>query len=85
MFKLLNRFKYFDIPLQVSIFLLSIAGLALLYSISVSGDDTSIFWRQVLFFGLGLLGFIFFSFFDYHTLAKANKIIYVVFIVLLLY
>ncbi len=66
-------------------FLLVIVGLALLYSTTIGSGSNTIFWRQVLFFVFGLGGYIFFSFFDYHTLAKANKIIYVIFVILLLY
>ncbi len=85
MLKLLNKLRYFDIPLLVSCLLLCLAGLALVYSTSLSGESTSIFWKQLLFFCVGLGGFFFFSFFDYHTLAKANKIIYVIGILLLIY
>jgi rod shape determining protein RodA len=62
-----------------------ISGLALLYSTCISSDSTAIFWRQVIFLFFGILGFIFFSFYDYHTLAKDNKIVYIVLVAILLY
>lgn len=80
-----HRFKYFDQPLQIAALLIITAGLALLYSTSLSGDSTSLFWRQVVFFAAGLVAFLFFSFFDYHTLTKTNRVIYVVFILVLIY
>lgn len=81
----LNRFKYLDLPLLFATILLMVAGSAILYGTTLSGDSGSIFLRQIIFFVLGFGAFLFFSFFDYHTLAKTNKIIYVVFIALLLY
>ncbi len=85
MFSFLNKFKYFDLPLQITTFLLVIVGLALLYSTTIGSGSNSIFVRQAVFFVLGLVAFLFFSFFDYHTLAKTNRLIYVVFVILLLY
>lgn len=82
---LVRKYKYFDIPLNTAIFLLCVTGLAVLYSTSLSNDNTSIFWKQLLFLSFGFVIFFFFSFFDYHTLAKANKIIYPIFIILLVY
>ncbi|HVY67900.1 MAG TPA: FtsW/RodA/SpoVE family cell cycle protein, partial [Patescibacteria group bacterium] len=85
MLKFLNRFKYFDIPLQITMLLIIIVGLALLYSTTIGSGSAGIVWRQAAFAGAGLLIFLFFSFFDYHTLAKANRIFYVVLVLLLIY
>ena len=85
MFKLFSEFKYFDTALLIATALLSIVGLALLYSTSVADGTTGVFWRQFIFLGLGLVCFFFFSFFDYHTLSKANKVFYVIFVILLIY
>jgi rod shape determining protein RodA len=85
MFRFFNRFKYFDIPLFAATLLLGLAGLAILYSTSLSEESKSIFYRQLFFFAAGLGAFLFLSFFDYHTLAKTNRVVYVVFIFLLLY
>jgi rod shape determining protein RodA len=85
MAKFFAKFKYFDIPLQVSILLLATTGLTILYSTSLSTESTAIFWRQLIFFGIGVFCFLFFSFFDYHSLAKANRTVYVIFILLLIY
>ena len=85
MFTFLNRFKYFDIPLQIVTLLLVVVGLTLLYSTTIASGSSSIFLRQLLFFAAGLAAFFFFSFFDYHTLAKGNRVVYVVFILMLVY
>lgn len=79
------RFKYFDIPLQMATLLLMLAGLALLYSTSLSTDSTAIFWRQLLFLAASLVAYFFFCFFDYHTLAKSNRIVYLSLILVLFY
>jgi len=85
MLNFFKRFKHFDIPLLASTLLLSLAGIAILYSTTLSESNSSLFYRQVLILGVGLAVSIFLSVFDYHTLAKINRIIYVVFILLLLY
>lgn len=85
MLKFFSRFKYFDVPLLISLVLLALGGLAALYSISLSGGSTALFWKQLAFLGLGIVGFLFFSFFDYHTLAKANRFAYLIIIGVLIY
>lgn len=86
MLNFFRKFRYFDLPLQTALCLLLVAGLALLYSTSVAGDTgTGIFWRQPVFLALGLVCYFFFSFFDYHTLAKTNRLIYLVLILVLAY
>ncbi len=86
MFSFFRKFRYFDVPLHIVAFLIAIAGLALLYSTSIVGDaGTSIFWRQALFFAVGAIAYFFFAFFDYHTLAKANRILYVALVGILFY
>ncbi len=85
MFSFFKRFKHFDIPLLATTLLLSLAGIAILYSTTLSESSNSLFYRQVLILLVGLGISIFLSVMDYHTLAKANRIIYVVFILLLVY
>ncbi len=85
MLKFFNNFKYFDIPLQVATLLLIVVGMALLYSTTIATDSSGTFVRQTLFLAVGIGGFLFFSFFDYHSLAKANRVMYVVLVLLLGY
>jgi len=85
MFSFLNKFKHFDVPLIVSTLLLSFAGMAILYATTLSEDSKGIFYRQLIFLGTGLAGFVFISFFDYHILAKANRLIYIIIFAVLFY
>lgn len=57
----------------------------MLYGTTLSEDNAGIFFRQLIFLGLGLGAFFFISFFDYHGLTKLNRAVYVVFILLLVY
>ncbi len=85
MLKFFREFKYFDIPFLVATLLLLISGLALLYSTSVTENSANVFLRQLIFVFAGIATFLFFAFFDYHNLTKANKIAYVVLIAALIY
>jgi rod shape determining protein RodA len=85
MLKFFSRFKYFDIPLLLSTLLLVFAGMAILYATTLSQDTRAVFYRQLAFFGIGIGGFLFLSFFDYHAVAKLNRIFYVVLLALLAY
>lgn len=80
-----SQSKYFDWPLLLTSLTLSVLGLALIYSTAASGEGGQVFFRQLTFFVFGVFAFLFFSFFDYHSLAKANRIIYVVSIFLLIW
>ncbi len=85
MHHLLNRFKYFDLPLLAATLLLALAGLAILYATTLSDNSTTVFNRQLIFLAFGLIIFIFLSLYDYHALTKSNRIIYIVLICLLVY
>ena len=85
MFSFLNRFKYFDIPLLAATLLLAAAGLAILYGTTLSDGSGGVFYRQLRFLGISLAAFFYFSVFSYHTLAKTNRMIYPLFIALLVY
>ena len=80
-----RQFRYLDLPLLIAVFLLTISGLALLYSTSFSSENLSVFWRQVAFVGIGWAGFLFFSLFDYHALAKGHRFLYLASIAALIY
>lgn len=80
-----SRFKYFDIPLLAATLLLAAGGLAILYATTLSDASYGIFYRQLIFLGLGLAAFFFFGVFNYHTLAKLNRVVYPIFIALLVY
>ena len=59
--------------------------MVVLYGTTLSETTNAIFYRQLLFLLVGLGGFLFIGFFDYHALAKANRLIYVIIVLLLLY
>ena len=85
MISFFKKFAYFDLPLKIAVVLLCLAGATVLYSTSLSTENLSAFWRQLLFLGVGFLLYFFFSYFDYHSLAKANRATYVIFFLLLVY
>lgn len=85
MLNFLRKFRYFDRPLQIVTLLLAVAGMAMLYSIAVAGGGAAVFWKQGIFLLVGLGLYIFFAFFDYHALAKLNRAVYPVLLVLLVY
>lgn len=82
---LLSRLKYFDVPLLIVSGLLILIGLAIQYAVSLSGGTIEIFYRQLIFSVAGLVLFLFFASYNYHQLAKSNRIIYVVLILSLIY
>ncbi|MBI3231739.1 MAG: FtsW/RodA/SpoVE family cell cycle protein [Candidatus Doudnabacteria bacterium] len=81
----LRKFKYLDLPLLLAVFLLNVVGLALLYSTSISSESLSSFNRQVVFVVFGWVGFLFFCFFDYHTVARGSRILYIFCLLALLF
>jgi len=83
--KLLSKLRYFDIPMLICLALLSVAGLAILYSTSLASENLSPFWRQIPFLSAGFAGYFFLAFFDYHSLAKANRVIYVILVAALIF
>ena len=85
MFKFLKELKYFDVPLLTATFLLLLSGFALLYSTSFAETGASLVFRQFVFAIAGISAFLFFAFFDYHRLAKTNKIFYVLLLLALTY
>ena len=85
MFSFLSRYKYLDVPLLAATFLLVLAGEAILYATTLSQDSKSIFYHQMAFLGVGVFGFFFLCFFDYHRLAKLNRAVYVLCVLVLSY
>ena len=84
MFSFLSRFRHLDLPLLAVMLILSAAGLAILYGTTLSDNSSDVFLRQLGFWVFGFLVFLFISFFDYHALAKTNRLVYVIMLALLL-
>ena len=80
-----SRLKNFDLPLLIVSGLLLLIGLAVQYAVSVSGDTLEIFYRQLVFSIAGVVLFILFASYNYHKLAKLNRIAYVVLILSLIF
>lgn len=81
----LSKLKYFDTPLQVVSGLLLIAGLTIMYGTSLSGGNLQIFYRQLFFAVIGIVLYFLLAFYDYHKLAKLNRLFYPILIGLLAY
>jgi rod shape determining protein RodA len=82
---LLSRFKHFDTTLLIVSGLLMLIGLAVQYAVSVSSGTLGIFYRQLLFSVAGIGIFLLFASYNYHRLAKLNRVAYVVLIAALIY
>ncbi len=80
-----NRLKYFDTPLLIVSGLLLLIGLAVQYAVSLSGGTLEIFYRQLIFSLVGTVLFFLFASYNYHRLAKLNRIAYGVLILALIY
>jgi len=62
-----------------AVFFLLISGLVTIYSFSVnadSGEEINLFQRQLIFLGVGIALFLFFSFYDYRTWKKYSNFLY---------
>ncbi|MDQ3018549.1 MAG: rod shape-determining protein RodA [bacterium] len=81
----INRLKYYDVPLLIVSGLLLIAGLAIQYAVSLSGGTMQIFYRQLIFSVIGIVLFMILASYNYHKLAKINRIVYIILIGALLY
>lgn len=79
-----RNIKYFDLPLGIATVLLLVVSLTVLYASSLANPTLSLFYRQVVFVGIGLAGFFIFSFYDYHRLSKINRYVYIILLLLLL-
>lgn len=82
---LLSRLKYFDVPLLIVSGLLILIGLAIQYAVSLSSGTIEIFYRQLVFSVVGVILFLFFASYNYHRLAKNNRMVYLALILSLIY
>jgi cell division protein FtsW (lipid II flippase) len=79
----LARFRRFDLPLLIASGLLLVVGLVLIYATSLSSGSLEVFYRQLVFAGAGVTVFFIFSFYNYHNLAKRNRLLYFVLVLAL--
>lgn len=81
----LSKLKFFDLPLFIIMVLIQALGLLVLYSTSLSNASLNIFWRQLLFTTAGLVLFFVFAFYNYHNASKANRIVFPILLIVLLF
>lgn len=82
---LFDRIKHFDIPLILASGILVIIGLSLIYASSLANPTLSLFYRQLVFVGIGIVLYAVCSLYNYHRLAKMNRWVYIVLIAVLLF
>ncbi|HUT22121.1 MAG TPA: rod shape-determining protein RodA [Candidatus Bipolaricaulota bacterium] len=85
MYGIIQKLKKFDWILFTAIFLLLVLGLSAIYSVSLNqeGEGAAAFNRQLIFVGIGLAVFFFFSFFNYIFFRSYSRVIYILTLILL--
>jgi rod shape determining protein RodA len=78
------KFRHFDLPLLIVSGLLLLVGLVVIYSTSISAGTIEVFYRQAVFAVIGVAAFFVFSFYNYQKLAKQNRVVYIILILLLI-
>lgn len=64
-----SLWRYFDWPLLITMIVLSMVGLAMIYSATRNTEDIADYWqRQGIFFAFGLVALFIIAFFDYRYL-----------------
>jgi rod shape determining protein RodA len=74
-----NKIFKIDWVLILTTLLLTGVGLVVLYSISMAMPDNgkmNVFWKQVIFVAVGMVGMFFFTFNDYQILKSKSTLIY---------
>jgi len=81
--KIFYNIKRIDWLLFFNVLFLVLFGLAAIYSttLNIEGGSQEIFYKQLLFFAVGLILFFFFTFFDYRHLGNFYKLIYFISII----
>ncbi len=84
--KFFSHFLQFDIWMGLAILLLISLGLIMLGSIEFNADttDSGFFYKQLIFAGLGIILFLFFSFLDYRWLRSYAYLFYIISAILLI-
>lgn len=82
---LIKELKYFDWPFFAAVMLLSFVGLIMIYSTGLGGRMESSLWiRQLLALGIGILGLFFLSGLDYRFFRKNSNFLYILAIIILI-
>lgn len=75
----------FDYVLFIGMLLIIFLGILVIYSATQSLEGNVLWYKQVLWFGIGLLGLMSTVLFDYQLLGKYSRIIYILAIFLLVF
>ncbi len=82
---IIQKLKFYDIPLLIVSGLLLMVGLAIQYAISLGEGNLGLFYRQLIYASVGVVVFILLANYNYQLLAKNNRIIYPILIFALVY
>lgn len=77
--------KGFDYVLFICMVLIVFLGIVIIYSATQSSEGNVLWYKQALWFGIGLLGLMSTVLFDYQLLGKYSRIIYILVIFLLVF
>ncbi|MFH1562110.1 MAG: rod shape-determining protein RodA [Nitrospirota bacterium] len=77
--------KGFDYVLFMGIILIVFLGILIIYSATQSLEGNVLWYKQAMWFGIGLLGLMSTVLFDYQLLGKYSRIIYILVIFLLVF
>ena len=80
-----SKLKNLDLSLIAIPILLSVSGIALIYSLVFTDTESGIALKQLLFFVFALIVFLYISVVDYKILSGASWYLYIIVIALLVY
>lgn len=80
---MLSKLRNLDFALLILPILLSIVGIALIYSFVFAESDSNLALKQLIFFVIGLIVMLVISMFDYRIFSSANWYLYISAIILL--
>ena len=78
------KFRHFNFKMLIFILFLSISGIFIIRSATLSTGETSTYTKQIMGVAVGFCAMFFVSMVDYHWIMKMNNFIYVAMVVVLL-
>ncbi len=82
---LIQKLKFYDIPLLAVSGLLLVVGLAIQYAISLGEGDLGLFYRQLIYAIGAIIIFVLLANYNYQLLSKNNRIVYPILLFFLVY
>lgn len=77
------KFRYFNFILFACVAFLSVTGILIIRSATLSTGDTSTYTKQIMGVGLGMATMLIVSFIDYHWILKMYQVVYLAITVVL--